>query len=80
MQHTPAPPNGHHDTPARDEGVRQVLFQSPTTSSVVEIDGPEAAERLPAIIDVHIDRVRQMIEDTVESTMRRVLAEHSISR
>ena len=86
LQHTPAPPappappNGHHDTPVRDEGVRRVLFQSPTTSSVVEIDGPEAVERLPAIIDIHIDRVRQMIEDTVESTMRRVLAEHSISR
>ena len=91
LQHTPAPPassngheNDHHTTPTRgDEGVRRVLFQSPTTSSVVEIDGPadaSAAERLPAIIDVHLDRVRQMIEETVEATMRRVLAEYNISR
>jgi hypothetical protein len=93
LQHTPAPPsppappNGHeddhHDTPVRGEGTRRVLFQSPTTSSVVEIDGPaaaSAAERLPAIIDVHLDRVRQMIEDTVESTMRRILAEYHSSR
>jgi len=88
LQHTPVPPNGHEDdhynTLGRgDEGARRVLFQSPTTSSVVELDGPaaaSAAERLPAFIDVHLDRVRQMIEETVESTMRRVLVEYSISR
>lgn len=94
LQHTPIPPapsNGHedgpgsegdhHTTPTRgDEGVRRVLFQSPTTSSVVEIDGPEAAARLPEIIDIHLDRVRQMIEETVEATMRRVLVEYSIPR
>ena len=59
-----------------DEGARRALFQSPTTSSVVEIDGPGTAERLPAIIDVHLDRVRQMIEETVESTLRRILYEY----
>jgi hypothetical protein len=85
----PAPSNGHedgpgsegnhhnNDTPMRgDEGARRALFQSPTTSSVVEIDGPGTAERLPAIIDVHLDRVRQMIEETVESTLRRILYEY----
>ena len=84
----PAPPNGHedgprsegdhHTTPTRgDEGVRRVLFQSPTTSSVVEIDEPVAVARSPVAVDVHtIERMRQMIEETVESTMRRVLDEY----
>lgn len=77
----PGSEDDHHTTPTRgDEGVRRVLFQSPTTSSVVEIDGPEAAARLPEIIDVHLDRVRQMIEETVEATMRRVLVEYRIPR